>query len=166
MARFIQPSLSCPLNDALYETLWSGWLSFRAQRVTGWRDSCFNNACIPLGSTGGLTSASGAGGSDTDFSPPSVKLLELSWERKVIPSHPAQPTAHDSQPWKMHLAGVTGGTVSFPAVRAVTTRDVSLHPLGKGENWPLLCGCLSHWGLHNQPVAALLGSHLWWKTWS
>lgn len=54
----------------------------------------------------------------------------------------------------MHLAGVRGGTVPFPAVRVVTTRDVSLHPLEKGENRPLL----SPWGLHNQPVAALLGS--------
>lgn len=66
--------------------------------MTGWCHCCSNNACNSSGSTGALTAASGAGegGSQAQIPPlPSVQLLELSWERKVIASLPAQPTAHD-----------------------------------------------------------------------
>lgn len=78
-----------------------------------WHDSCFNNDYIPPG-TGDLTSAPG-GGSGIYFSPPRVTLTGLSWEGKVTPGLSAQPTPHDYQQWKMHLAGVSEGTISFSA---------------------------------------------------
>lgn len=112
MARFIQQCLSRPLNDALCDHCGQG--GFPAE-PRGWQGGVTPalQRLHSSGDTGGVTPASGAGGPDTDFSPLSVKLLKLNSERKVKPSLPTQPTAHDCQQWKMHLSGVSGGTVSF-----------------------------------------------------
>lgn len=118
----------------------------------GWQqchDSFLNNCYVPLGA-GDLTWApvgSSCGASDVYFSPPSVTFSGLSWEGKVIPGLSAQPTPHNFQQWKMYLPEVSGDTISFTAVRAVTTRNVSCHLSAKWEDWHLLSACCNRWVL-------------------